>query len=115
MPDFDLDRYMAEDRGGPVVMLNLLRFRPDGGAQRYDEYRQALLASGVAADAEVLFYGAGAGVALDGESWDAVALVRYPSREVFVGMVRSPEYRSIEHLRTSALEAAVLQPTTWLL
>lgn len=26
----DLKRYLAEDEGGDVVMLNLLRFRPDG-------------------------------------------------------------------------------------
>jgi uncharacterized protein (DUF1330 family) len=114
MTDFDLDRFLAEDRGGPVVMLNLLRFAP-GGAERYDEYRRALLASGGFVDAEVLFFGAGGGVALEGDDWDAVALVRYPSREVFAGMVRSPEYRAIEHLRTEALEAAVLQPTHWLM
>lgn len=115
MADFDLDRFMAEDPGGPVVMLNLLRFRPDGGQQRYDEYRRALLASGVGADAEPLFFGAGGGAALEGEDWDAVVLVRYPCREAFANMIRSPEYRSIEHLRTDALEEAVLQPTTWLM
>lgn len=108
---FDLDRFLAEDPGGPVVMLNLLRFRP-GGAERYDDYRRALLASGVAADAEPLFFGTGAH-ALQGEQWDAVALVRYPSREVFASMVRSPEYRSIEPLREEALAEAVLQPTHW--
>ena len=31
----DLKRYLAEDPGGPVVMLNLLRFAPDGGRERY--------------------------------------------------------------------------------
>lgn len=34
----DLDRFLAEDDGKPVVMLNLLRFRPDGGRERYFEY-----------------------------------------------------------------------------
>jgi hypothetical protein len=28
-----LDALLAEDPGGPVVMLNLLRFRPDGGRE----------------------------------------------------------------------------------
>ena len=117
MPEFSdaaLNRYLDEDPGGPVVMLNLLRFRPDGGRERYDDYRRALLASGVGADAEVLFFGAGGGGALEGGEWDGVALVRYPSRKVFVEMVRSPEYRSIAHLRREALADAVLQPTTWL-
>ena len=118
MPEFsdtDLDRYLDEDPGGPVVMLNLLRFRPGGGRERYDDYRRALLATGVGADAEVLFFGAGSGVALDGDGWDGVALVRYPSRKVFAEMIRSPEYHSIAHLRREALLDAVLQPTTWLL
>lgn len=118
MPDFSdaaLNRYLAEDPGEPVVMLNLLRFRPDGGRERYDDYRRALAATGVGADAEPLFFGAGGGGALQGKDWDAVALVRYPSRKVFVEMVRSPEYRSIAHLRREALVDAVLQPTTWLL
>ncbi|MDA0179459.1 DUF1330 domain-containing protein [Solirubrobacter phytolaccae] len=117
MPDFtdaDLDRYLAEDPGGPVVMLNLLRFRPEGGRARYDDYRRALAATGVGADAELLFFGTGAGSALEGEGWDGVALVRYPGRKVFVEMVRSPEYRSIAYLRREALLDAVLQPTTWL-
>jgi hypothetical protein len=26
----DLDRFLAEDDGKPIVMLNLLRFRKDG-------------------------------------------------------------------------------------
>ena len=63
----------------------------------------------------VLFFGTGGGAALEGEDWDAVALVRYPSREVFARMIRSPDYRSIEHLRRDALAGAVLQPTHWLL
>jgi uncharacterized protein (DUF1330 family) len=112
LTDADLDRYLAQDPGGPVVMLNLLRFRP-GGRERYDDYRRALAASGVGADAELLFFGAGS-PSLEGEDWDAVALVRYPSRAVFVSMVRSPEYRAIEHLRHEALADAVLQPTAWL-
>ncbi|MBE2319875.1 DUF1330 domain-containing protein [Solirubrobacter sp. CPCC 204708] len=109
----DLDRFLDEDPGGPVVMLNLLRFRP-GGAARYDDYRQALLASGVAADAEPLFFGTGF-PSLEGEDWDAVLLVRYPSRAAFAGMIRSPEYRAIEPLRREALEDAVVQPTHWLM
>lgn len=29
----DLAQLLADDPGGPVVMLNLLRFRPDGGRE----------------------------------------------------------------------------------
>jgi hypothetical protein len=31
----DLERFLAEDDGKPVTMLNLLRFKPDGGRDRY--------------------------------------------------------------------------------
>ncbi len=37
----DLKRFLAEDPGGPVVMLNLLRFA-DGGRARYAEYARAI-------------------------------------------------------------------------
>jgi hypothetical protein len=33
----DVERFRAEDNGEPVVMLNLLRYRPDGGRERYFE------------------------------------------------------------------------------
>jgi uncharacterized protein (DUF1330 family) len=60
----------------------------------------------------VLFAGDGAAplVAEDGQDWDAVLLVRYPSRQAFSAMVNDPEYQQITHLRTEALSEAVLQP-----
>jgi uncharacterized protein (DUF1330 family) len=110
--DADLDRYLAEDPGGPVVMLNLLRFRPDGGRERYAEYGAALRAH-AANPAEVLYMGDGGRPleAEDGQAWDAVLLVRYPSRQAFTDMIRSPEYWAVAHLRSEALAEAVLQPT----
>ena len=45
------------------------------------------------------------------ERWDAVLVVRYPSRTAFLAMVADPEYQEITHLRTAGLEAAVLQAT----
>ena len=51
-------------------------------------------------------------VAEQGQAWDAVLLVRYPSRQAFSQMVADPEYQEVTRLRTVALEEAVLQPTT---
>lgn len=64
--------------------------------------------------AEVVYAGDGhpALVAEDGQSWDAVLLVRYPSRQAFTAMVADPEYQQVTALRSEALEEAVLQPTT---
>lgn len=107
--------YLAEDSGNPVVMLNLLRFRPDGGRETYLEYIAAFGSTGVQAKygVEVLYVGSG-GVALAaeaGQDWDMVALVKYPSRQHFVDMINDPEYQRFEHLRADALVEAVLQAT----
>lgn len=109
-----LEPYAKED-SGPVVMLNLLRFRPDGGKDTYLEYIERFDSTGVQAKhgVEVLYVGTG-GVALvaeTGQDWDMVALVRYPSRQHFIDMVNDPDYQRFEHLRADALVEAVLQAT----
>lgn len=109
----DLKRLLAEDPGGPVVMLNLLRFKPDGRAS-YDEYARELSETYLARyGGEVLYAGTGSTVlvAEPGQEWDAVLIVRYPSREAFSRMVADPEYQRVTHLRTQALTEAVLQAT----
>jgi hypothetical protein len=59
----DLKRLLAEDDGGPVVMLNLLRFRPDGGRERYDQYARALAETFLPRyGGEVLYAGTGSTV-----------------------------------------------------
>ena len=110
----DLKRYLAEDPGGPVVMLNLLRFKPDGGRECYLEYVEHFRRTAARYGAQVVYVGDGstALVAGAGQGWDAVLLVRYPSRSAFSDMVRDPAYSAGTHLRTQALEEAVLQATT---
>ena len=109
----DLKRYLAEDPGGPVVMLNLLRFA-EGGRPSYERYVDAITPILAKYGAEVVYAGDGstALVAEDGQAWDAVLLVRYPSRETFSRMVADPDYQPITELRTAALQEAVLQATT---
>jgi uncharacterized protein (DUF1330 family) len=110
----DLKRFLQEDSGGPVVMLNLLRF-VEGGRESYDRYAQALAETFLPRyGGQVLYAGDGDTplVAQEGQNWDAVLLVRYPSREAFSRMVADPEYQQVTHLRTQALTQAVLQPTS---
>ena len=109
----DLKRLLGEDDGEPVVMLNLLRFVPDGGRERYAQYARALGETFLPRyGGEVLFAGDGTSplVAEPGQDWDAVLLVRYPTRQAFSRMVADPEYQQVTHLRTEALTEAVLQP-----
>jgi len=110
----DLKRFLAEDPGGPVVMLNLLRYQPDGGRERYQEYVAHFTKTSAKHGAEVLYVGDGSTtlVAEAGQEWDSVLLVRYPSRQAFSDMVRDPEYQPGTELRTGALVEAVLQATT---
>ncbi len=109
----DLKRLLAEDDGGPFVMLNLLRFA-DGKREQYDEYVRRASVFVKRYGGEPLYYGDGSTVlaAEPGQEWDAVVLVRYPSREAFSRMVADPQYHAISHLRTEALTEAVLQATT---
>jgi uncharacterized protein (DUF1330 family) len=108
----DIDRFLADDDGQPVVMLNLLRFMPDGGRQRYLEYLAMAGPIVTRYGAEIVFTGDGATAlcAEPGQSWDAVAMVRYPRRTAFVEMIADPAYAVADPIRMSALEEAVLQP-----
>lgn len=108
----DLKRFMQEDPGGPVVMLNLLRFA-EGGRASYEDYTRQIVPFVQKVEAEVLYFGDCSTVLVAPEShrWDAVLVVRYPSREAFSRMVADPEYQQITHLRTEGLEEAVLQAT----
>jgi uncharacterized protein (DUF1330 family) len=95
---------------GPVVMLNLLAFKPDGGRERYLEYGAAVLPLLEKAGGQVVFQGEASPVVLGGESWDLVLLVEYPTRRAFLEMVQSPDYQAIAHLRTEALAKGELHP-----
>lgn len=110
----DLKKFLEEDDGHPIVMLNLLRFEPDG-RESYNKYSRAILPFLEQVGGEVVYFGDTATPLVQpqaGNDWDAVLLVRYPSRQAFSQMVANPDYQAITHLRTEALEAAVLQPTT---
>lgn len=94
----------------PVVMLNLLRFKPDGGQERYAEYGAAVAPLLEKAGGRVVFLGEGAEPLLGDGSWDSVLLVEYPTRQAFLEMISSAEYQAIGHLRTEALEKGELHP-----
>lgn len=109
----DLKRFLADDPGGPVVMLNLLRYA-EGGREEYATYAEALRTTFLPRHGgEVLYVGDGSSalVAEDGQAWDTVLLVRYPSRAAFSRMVADPEYQQVTRHRTAALTEAVLQAT----
>lgn len=108
----------------PIVMLNLLKFRevadygpggPEGltGRQAYSRYSKAVTPLLFEVGGQPLWMGkATAGVIIpDGESWDEVLLVHYPSRAAFVRMIRCDAYQAIMHHRTAALSDSRLVET----
>jgi uncharacterized protein (DUF1330 family) len=94
----------------PVVMLNLLGFKPDGGRKRYEEYGEAVAPLLEKAGGRIVFMGAPAPALLGEESWDLAVLVEYPTRQAFLDMIGSSAYQAIGHLRTEALVKGELHP-----
>jgi len=103
----------AEDTG-PVVMLNLLKFRPREGAQRYAAYGDAVRPMVEATGGRLIYAGRCdqtlIGDAADG--WDAIAVVEYPSRKAFIEMVTRPDYQKAHEHREAGLERTMLLATT---
>lgn len=102
--------FMPRAEEGPVVMLNLLAFKADGGFERYGEYGEAVAPLLEKAGGRIVWGGAPAKPLIGSEGWDMVVLVEYPSRQAFLDMTSSPEYLEIAHLRTEALDRAELHP-----
>jgi uncharacterized protein (DUF1330 family) len=96
--------------GKPLVMLNLLAFKPEGGRERYAEYGEAVAPLLEKAGGRIVFLGDPAQALLGEGSWDLVVLVEYPTRQAFLDMIGSAEYQAIGHLRTEALSKGELHP-----
>ena len=113
-------------RDGPVVMMNLLKFRetanysPDAGMAScsgktaYDRYQHAFtVAVGAVSQAEVLYDGPCEQVFIgqpgtEAADWDKLLLVRYPSRQHFLAMMADDSYRDALVHRYAGLEHTVL-------
>ncbi|RFZ91007.1 DUF1330 domain-containing protein [Mucilaginibacter conchicola] len=91
---------------GPVQMLNMLKF---ADRRLYiEEYLPAfgrvMEILGMEAKINLISNVLGSVVADEGEDWDAIMIVEYPSAEAFVTVATSDAYRDIaEQLRLKAL------------
>ena len=104
--------FLGDERDGPVVMLNLVRFEPDGGRERYLQYLSLAAPILERLGATIVFGGDGLPVLTEGagDGWDAVVLVRYPSRSAFKALVDDPDYQRVFPTGASALADILLQP-----
>lgn len=101
----------AKTNDAPFVMLNLLKFKKEGGREAYLRYiaESGPFVKGVGA--EVIYFGKANELLNGSETWDVVMLVKYPSRQAFVQMANNPDYLKIHEYRADALERAVLYAT----
>tara|TARA_R110000787_G_scaffold12029_1_gene39178 strand:- start:738 stop:1109 length:372 start_codon:yes stop_codon:yes gene_type:complete len=106
------DAFLTGDDDSAVVMLNLIRFEPEGGREKYLEYLQMAKPLLARFGAKILFGGDGLPVLTTGQSqeWDAVVLVQYPHRSAFKNMVDDPEYQVAFKVGAAAIADIVLQP-----
>jgi uncharacterized protein (DUF1330 family) len=97
----------------PVVMINLLQFKP-GGAAHYERYAREVGPHLAAVGARALYAGVDPAV-LIGEGprpwWDAILVVEYPSPTAFVEMVTDEAYAEVHAHRAAAIERAELIAT----
>jgi uncharacterized protein (DUF1330 family) len=116
-----LQALLAAGGDGPIVMLNLLKFRetsayddpeeaPVSGREAYGRYGERMLAFVTSRGGRVLFSGRADALVIGevGELWDAVALVEYPSRAVFVEVATAPEVAQFHHHRKAGLAGQLL-------
>jgi uncharacterized protein (DUF1330 family) len=101
--------FMGRASEGPVYMLNLLEFQPDGGAERYAEYGTAVAPLLEGVGGKPIFAGRPSEHLIGEGNWDMVLVVSYPTRQAFLDMVSSPEYQEIEHLRSESLQRSELR------
>ena len=103
----------AEQDEGPVVMLNLLKFKEGGGALEYATYGGLVRKMIEEAGGRVAYAGRVDQI-LVGETgdWDMIALVEYPNRKAFLEMVSRPDYLQASEHREAGLEQTVLMATT---
>ena len=97
---------------GPVVMLNLLKFKPDGGQAHYMKYVAAVQPLLTKVGAKGLFAATADFCMIGNADWDMVGLMQYPNKEALLQMTSSPEYQAIHHHREAGLEGQVLYAMT---
>ena len=112
----DIQAFVTDPDEGPVVMLNLLKFREratgeeGSGADAYRRYGDAVIKMVEARGGRLIWSGRPTRVLIgsDADRWDAIALVEYPNPRAFVEMATSVEYQKIHHHREAGLEGTVL-------
>jgi uncharacterized protein (DUF1330 family) len=100
---------------GPVVMLNLLKFKPrDEATGEYNKYGSSVTKMLEDRGGKVLWMGKVDQTLIGSmdDEWDAIALVQYPNRKAFIEMTSTKEYDAAHEHRESGLERTLLLACT---
>lgn len=90
---------------GPVVMVNLLKFREPNGREAMARYGQVTAPLVARSRGEVVYAGEAGPVLAGREDWDSVILVRFPDIDAFIALAADPVYQGeARPLREQALE-----------
>ncbi len=99
----------------PVLMVNLLKFKTNGGLESYRRYAREVAPHLQNVGAAVRYAGTAPGVVI-GESeklwWDAILVVEYPTPQAFIDMVTTPGYAQAHEHRAAGLERGDLIATS---
>jgi uncharacterized protein (DUF1330 family) len=117
-PNPEQFKQLAADAGtdtGPVVMLNLLKFKAGDGAREYNTYGDTARQMVERTGGRLIYAGRCEQVLIgdhEANDWDAIAVVEYPSRKAFLEMVSQPDYEKAHEHREAGLERTVLIATS---
>ena len=110
-----LEALAARPADAPVVMINLLQFRAEGGRENYLRYTQEVAPHLQRVGGAVRYVGGAPGVVIgEGEKpwWDAIIVVEYPSPAAFLDMVSNQEYLKVHEYRAAGLDRGDLIATS---
>jgi haloalkane dehalogenase len=102
-----MQAFLALPDDSPIVMVNLLKFKPDGGQAEYAKYAAGVQPILEKLGAKLLFSGKAEFCLIGQADWDMVALVQYPRKKTLLQMSISPEYRAIHHHREAGLQGQI--------
>ena len=109
MPDEETLERIRNSGDGPIVLLNLLKYREPGGRDAFGRYGRITGPLIAEARGKLIFAGK-AGAVLTGldSEYDDVLIVRFPNAERFLSMIEGQTYtQQAAPIREEALEATV--------
>lgn len=107
-----LEKFTRNSNQSEFVMLNLLKFKADGGKEDYARYLKESSPFAREVGASVDYFGIPEELLTGRDDWDLLMLIRYPSRQAFLDLMNNPGYLKAHEWRKKAVERAVLYPTT---